>query len=84
MTDRGKVASRADLSILPIKAGHLIRVKNFSLFEGDSPSLRNLVDQMPGPAKGSLSEEADFFPIRQPMNLMLGFSKFHPVKTRPS
>jgi len=39
---------------------------------------------MPGPAKWSLSEEDDFFPIRQPMNLMLGFSKFLPVKTRPS
>jgi len=25
MTDQGKVASRADLSILPIKAWHLIR-----------------------------------------------------------
>jgi len=31
-------------------------------------------------SRADLSEEADFFSIRQPMNLMLGFSNFLPVK----
>jgi hypothetical protein len=55
--------------MLPKKAGRLIRVKNFSLFEGGSPSLRNSADQPARPATRALSEQMDglhAFP-RRPM-----------------
>ena len=34
--DAGAIGPRADLRVLPKKTGRLIRVKNFSLFEGNA------------------------------------------------
>ncbi|MGM0452335.1 MAG: hypothetical protein ACQERN_04115 [Thermodesulfobacteriota bacterium] len=60
------------------KAVHLSRVKNFSLFEGASPSLRNSAGRMNRAAKGARANKFLFrVPVSQKINKWDFFQNRH-------